>query len=493
MSSTNQKISLDVALIGGGIMSATLGTFLNHVEPGWSIGVFESLDRAGAESSDPWNNAGTGHSALCELNYSPAAADGSVDPTKALGIAEQFQQSRQFYAWLVEQGIVKDPSSFINALPHASFVIGEDHKRYLQTRYETLKQNVLFQDFQHTTDIDQIAEWTPLVAEGRTNNDVAMTRSESGTDVNFGSLTRQLLDAMDAKNSTDVFYNHKVTNLKRAGNGWVVTVKDKASKQTLEVNAKFVFVGAGGGALPLLQKSGIDEIKGYGGFPVSGEFLRCTNESVIARHEAKVYGQASVGAPPMSVPHLDTRYVDGKKSLMFGPYGGFSPKFLKSGSFFDLPFSVRVHNLGTMLGVAKSNFDLVTYLVSELAKTRNQQMEAMRAYYPAAQKGDWEMITAGQRVQTMKKGPNGKAVLAFGTEVVSSADGSIAGLLGASPGASTAAPIMVNLLKTCFADKWAGWEDQVKELIPSLGQKLNNNASLYSEVKDRTDKVLGLN
>lgn len=484
-------LSLDVALVGGGVMSATLGTFLQQLEPEWSIGLFENLDRAGLESSDPWNNAGTGHSALCELNYSPAGPDGSVDPKKALGINEQFQLSRQFFSWAVTTGLVKDPSSFINPLPHMSFVIGEDHQRYLKTRYESLSAQTLFDTMEYTEDRDQIGEWTPLVGEGRTQKKVAASRVKDGTDVDFGSLTRQLVDGLAAKGA-DVRFRHRVTDLTRTGTGWRLKVTNLGTGESFDVDAKFVFVGAGGGALPLLQHSGIDEIKGYGGFPVSGEFLRCTNEEVIARHQAKVYGQASVGAPPMSVPHLDTRYVGGKKSLMFGPYGGFSPKFLKTGKLWDLPASVRPHNLLPMLNVAKDNLDLLKYLVTELLKTRNQQMNAMRDYYPAANADDWELITAGQRVQVIKKDPKKGGVLQFGTEVIAAGDGSIAGLLGASPGASTATPIMLGLLKRCFPSKYAGWEDTLKGMVPTLGHTLNDEPDLYAETKAVTDKVLKL-
>jgi len=491
VSAENPTLSLDVALVGAGIMSATLGTFLQQVEPGWSIGLFENLERAGLESSDPWNNAGTGHSALCELNYAPAGPDGSVDPKKALGINEQFQLSRQFFSWAVSTGIVKDPASFIHPLPHMSFVLGDDHKRYLKTRYESLSKHTLFETMEYTEDLDQINEWTPLVAEGRTNTNVAASRVVGGTDVDFGSLSRQLVDAMGSRGA-DVRFRHRVTDITRQGSGWRLKVKNLTSGQTFTVDAKFVFVGAGGGALSLLQHSGIDEIKGFGGFPVSGEFLRCTNEDVIARHNAKVYGQASVGAPPMSVPHLDTRFVDGKRALMFGPYGGFSPKFLKTGKLWDLPASVRAGNLVPMLAVAKDNFDLVKYLVSELLKTRGQQMEAMRAYYPAANADDWELITAGQRVQVIKKDPKKGGVLQFGTEVIAAQDGTISGLLGASPGASTATPIMLNLLKRCFPTRYAGWEDTLKGMVPTLGHTLDNEPELYQEEKANTDKVLHL-
>lgn len=473
-------------------MSATLGTLINQLEPTWSIGLFENLDQAGLESSSPWNNAGTGHSALCELNYTAAKADGSVDPAKAIGINEQFQISRQFYSWAVENKRVAG-NGFINALPHMSFVIGEDHSKYLQTRYDALKPNVLFDELEITNDLDTINEWTPLVAKGRDESQkVAASRVVSGTDVDFGRLTADLTNSLGAAGAS-INFGHKVKNLKRDGAGWELTVKDKASGAVKTVKAKFVFVGAGGGALPLLQKSGIDEIKGFGGFPVSGQFLRCTDETIINQHHAKVYGQASVGAPPMSVPHLDTRFVDGKRSLMFGPYAGFSMNFLKSTGQMDLPLSLRPHNIIPMLAVAKDNMDLTTYLIKEVLKSRAKKDLSLAEYFPQADGSKWELITAGQRVQVIKKDAKKGGVLQFGTEVITSSDGTISGLLGASPGASTATPIMIGLLSRCFPKQFAGWESKLKDIVPSYGQKLNDNPALYAEVKAATDKALGLN
>ena len=441
MPSESTHQSFDVVLIGAGVMSATLGTLIKQLEPGWSIGLFENLDQAGLESSSPWNNAGTGHSALCELNYTAAGPDGTVDPAKAIGINEQFQVTRQFFSHLVKNKQVGDPSTFINALPHMSFVIGEDNARYLKTRYEALKPNTLFNEIEHTEDLDTIRSWTPLVANGRDESQhVAASRVTSGTDVDFGSLTRQMTDDLAAKG----------------------------------------------------VEAGIDEIKGFGGFPVSGQFLRCTDDAIIDQHHAKVYGQASVGAPPMSVPHLDTRFVDGKRSLMFGPYAGFSTNFLKTSSLMDLPLSIRPHNILPMLAVGKDNLDLTMYLIKEVLKSRSKKDDALREYLPEATGEKWELITAGQRVQVIKKDAKKGGVLQFGTEVITSADGTISGLLGASPGASTATPIMIGLLGRCFPKQFSGWESKLKEMIPSYGVKLNENPSLYAEVRAETDKVLKL-
>ena len=483
----------DVVLIGGGIMSATLGVLLQRLEPTWSIALYENLDQAGLESSDPWNNAGTGHAALCELNYAPLGKDGTVDVTKALGINEQFWTSRQFWSSLVKDGTLQDPKTFINPLPHMSFVWGDAHADYLRTRYEAMSAQPLFAQMEHTEDPATIAEWAPLLIEGREDaGRIAASRVVGGTDVDFGSLTRQLVTAM-AGAGADVRFGHKVTGLGRGTDGrWEVSVKNKAAGTEVVDRARFVFVGAGGGALSLLQKSGIPEAKGFGGFPVSGQFLRCTDESVVNRHMAKVYGQAAVGAPPMSVPHLDTRFVNGKRSLLFGPYAGFSTNFLKTGSYLDLPLSIRPHNLTTMLDVAKDNMDLTKYLVTEVVKSQDKKVESLKEFYPEAEGGDWELITAGQRVQVMKRKGRFGGVLQFGTEVVTHGDGSIGGLLGASPGASTAAPIMVKLLERCFPAKMAGWDGALKELIPSLGRTLNDDPALLAEVSASTDAALKL-
>lgn len=475
-------------------MSATLGAFLKQLQPDWSISLFERLDQAGLESSDPWNNAGTGHAALCELNYTPAAKDGSVDPAKAIGINEQFQISRQFWSHLVSNGHIGSPKNFINPLPHMSFVWGDAHSDYLRRRYDALKPNTLFKTIEFSEDHDELAQWAPLVMKGRdAGQRVAGSRVVGGTDVDFGALTRQLTSYL-AANGADLSFNHEVTDVSRGTDGrWQVEVKDRKNGDKKTVNARFVFIGGGGGALHLLQRSGIPEGKGYAGFPVSGQFLRCTDESVISQHNAKVYGQASVGAPPMSVPHLDTRFVNGKRSLLFGPYGGFSPKFLKTGSFLDLPLSVRPSNLIPMLAVGKDNLGLVKYLVSEVLKSREAKNNALRQFYPEADGGPWELITAGQRVQVIKKDPKKGGVLQFGTEVITSADGSIGALLGASPGASTAAPIMIQLLKRCFPQQMTGWEPKLKEMIPGYGVKLNDNEQLADEILAETNKVLELN
>lgn len=482
----------DVVLIGAGIMSATLGALLRQLQPDWSISLFERLDAAAAESSDPWNNAGTGHSALCELNYSPRNADGSVDISKAIDINERFQVSRQFWSYGVENGILGDPSTFINPIPHVSFVHGAENVQYLRRRYEALARHPLFEGMEY---IDSPAEFTrrlPLMARGRDFSDpIALNWTDRGTDIDFGALTQELLAYLGATGA-DLAFGHEVRNLSKQSDGsWLVKVRNLRTRETRTVVSKFVFVGAGGGALPLLQKAGIEEAKGFGGFPVSGQFFRCVNPALIHRHEAKVYGKAAVGAPPMSVPHLDTRVIKGKPGLLFGPYAGWTPKFLKDGKNTDLFKSVKPNNIFSLLGVGVTELGLTKYLVSELLKSEAGKVYTLSEFIPRAEAKDWELITAGQRVQVIRrKGAGG--VLEFGTAVIAAQDGTIAGLLGASPGASTCVTAMLDVLQRCFPQEYAEWTPKLKEMVPSLGIELSDNPALFQEVWDWTSKALNL-
>ena len=485
--------SVDVVLIGGGIMSATLGTLLHELQPDWKIVAFERLSDVAQESSNPWNNAGTGHAALCELNYMPKNPNGPLDPAKAVSINEQFQQSRQFWSSLVDKGVLDAPSTFINATPHMTFVRGEKDVAYLKERFEVLKQQPLFEGIEYSDDSRVINIWAPLLMQRRRKGEpFAATRVPAGTDVDFGALTHQLFDHLQ-DSGVDLRTNQEVRSLKRQKDGtWLVKYRTTLGRTPSEVKARFVFVGAGGWALKLLQRSGIPEIKGYGVFPIGGQFLKTTNPKVVAQHKAKVYSQASVGAPPMSVPHLDTRVVDGEESLLFGPFATFSPKFLKNGSMLDIVGQVRTHNLWPMLRVAFANPDLITYLVGELMKNHRKKVDSLRVFMPTAKDEDWTLIQAGQRAQVMKKDPQKGGILQFGTEVVSSADGSIAGLLGASPGASTAVPIMLELLQKCFPEDYPSWEPTLCELIPSYGEKLNEDAAAAERSMTSTAATLGI-
>ena len=482
----------DAVLIGGGIASATLAAMLTELEPDWDIVVLERLDSLGAESSDAWNNAGTGHSALCELNYTPQDVDGSVSPAKAIAINEQFQVSRQFWTHLVENDRIGDPSRFIHTVPHMSFVHGMENADYLRRRHEALVANPLFDRMEFTTEHARLAEWAPLVSEGRpVTETIAATWSPDGTDVDFGALTREMLD-FASRAGTTVATGSEVVDLRRMGNDWGVMVRSTAEDSLRVVRAPFVFVGAGGYALPLLQKSGIEEIRGFGGFPISGQWLRCTDPAVIARHDAKVYGKAAVGAPPMSVPHLDTRYVGGKRSLMFGPYAGWSPKFLKSGSYTDLFESIKPSNLTQMMAVAPPNLDLMVYLGSQLAATTHKRFEALLEYMPDADMSDWEEVTAGQRVQVIAPDRKKHGVLQFGTQLITAADGSIGGMLGASPGASTATSIMLTMLEKMFPQRIEAWRPALKQMVPSWGTHLSEDAELAHRTLERTAAALDL-
>ncbi len=491
---SSEVSDVDVVLVGAGIMCATLGALLAELQPDWTIAIFERLDEAAAESSDAWNNAGTGHSAFCELNYTPAGPDGRVDVSKALKIAEQFEVSKQLWASLVHRGSLPDPGSFIRAIPHVSFVWGEAHRDFLRRRYAALHRSPLFKGMQYSEDPGVVARWAPLVMEGRSlAQPIAATRMGIGTDVNYGQLTRSLLAATTQRPGASLELAREVRGFEREPDGrWRVAVHDRLLHSDREVRARFVFIGAGGGSLPLLEKTGIPEAKGYGGFPVSGQWLRCVNDDVITRHEAKVYGQAKVGAPPMSVPHLDTRFIDGRRQLLFGPYAGFSTRFLKEGSWTDLFRSLGVDNIVPMTRAGADNLDLTRYLVGQALLPHHQRVAMLREYYPAARDDDWELQIAGMRVQIIKSDGQGGGVLQFGTEIVSAADGSVAALLGASPGASTAASIMLELVERCFPDRIAEWAPRIRELVPSYGRALGEDAALCHQVRRQSGERLRL-
>lgn len=482
----------DVVLVGAGIMSATLGALLRLLEPDWSITMIERLDGAAAESSDPWNNAGTGHSALCELNYTPQKSDGSIDTAKAITVNEQFQVSRQFWAYAVENGVLPDVRSFLNPIPHVSFVTGAANAEYLKARYEALVTNPLFASMEYIDDKDEFARRLPLMAAKRDYREpVALNWTQAGTDVDFGSLSRQLI-GYTANTGMTTLFGHDVRDLHKESDGsWTVKVVNRRTGAKSKINAKFVFVGAGGGALPLLQKAGIPEAKGFGGFPVGGAFLRTGNPELAAAHQAKVYGLPPLGAPPMSVPHLDTRVINHKSWLLFGPFAGWSPKFLKQGKVTDLPLSVKPNNLASMLGVGLTETGLLKYLIGQLLLSESARVDTLREFAPSAVDSDWELDIAGQRVQVIRrKGAGG--VLEFGTTVLTAGDGTIAGLLGASPGASTAVPAMLEVMERCFADQYQNWLPKLKEMVPSLGTKLSGEPALFQEVWDYGTKILKL-
>lgn len=490
----NQEI-LDVVLIGGGIASVTLATYLQELEPNWHIHLYEQLDGIAKESTEAWNNAGTGHAGYSELNYTPEDKNGKIQTAKAVEIIEQFEIAKQFWASQVKNKRLNDPKSFICPVNHMVFVWGEKDVDFLKRRHQALSQEALFSEMIYSEDPEQIKQWAPLIMDGRnTHEKVASTFTASGTDVNFGEMTKQLSEALHQNKNYQSFLKHKIIALKQQENKiWALTIKNLENNQMKTVYSKFVFIGAGGEAIHLLQKSGIPESKNYAGFPVGGQFLVIKNPELTAKHQAKVYGKAQAGSPPMSVPHLDLRKINGQSFILFGPFALFNTRFLKSGSIWDLFKTIRPHNILSMLKVGWDNLDLIKYLIQQALLNDKARQKEIQKFFPNIKREDWELITAGQRVQIIKKTPEG-AKLQFGTEVVGSADHSLVALIGASPGASVSPAVMLSVLKNHFPDVYQShsWADKLTAIIPSYGQKLSASAELRQQVKAYTDEWLEL-
>ena len=483
----------DIVLIGTGVMSASFAALIRSLDPSMKMSVFETLASCAQESTEAWNNAGTGHAAYCELNYTTQRPDGSFDISKALGVNTQFDLSRELWTYLIETGQIKQPRSFIRKCAHMSFVQGERDIAFLKGRYETMVRHHCFDTMSFTDDPDMIAQWAPLIMKGRDRNKkCAATRVEEGTDVNFGALTREIFTSLSAQDGISIFYSRKVMDLCREADGsWRLTIQNTATGDLEEVYTKFVFVGAGGAALDLMKKTDLPEVRGYAGFPVSGLFLQAGRQDLCEHHQAKVYGKASVGAPPMSVPHLDTRMIDGRPYLLFGPYAGFTTKFLKSGRWSDLPRSVSPDNFKVLFDVMVDNRDLVKYLMLQIFQSRSARFEALRHFCPTAVPADWTLRPAGQRVQIIKR-EQGRGVLKFGTEVLCSNDGSLSAVLGASPGASIAASVALQVVERCFKDRLSQWQERLREIFPSYGINLREDRQAVYNSRARTTKALQL-
>ncbi|WHL25170.1 MAG: malate dehydrogenase (quinone) [Candidatus Blochmannia vicinus] len=491
--------SVDVVLVGAGIMSATFAMFLTILEPTWKIHIYERLDEPARESSNVWNNAGTGHAAFCELNYTQYDSKdrSSVDISKAVAVNEAFEMSRQFWAYLVQTKVLNNPSSFINNVPHMSFVWGDENVAFLKKRFRALQNSILFSGMMYSEDLQQIHKWVPLVINGRSmSQKVAATRMEMGTDINFGALTKQLLSELKKSLNFKLYLQHDVDRIKHNFDAtWDVHIIDRRYSQKKCIRASYVFIGAGGKSISLLQNSGVPEVRGYAGFPVGGQFLVTKNKEIVAQHLAKVYGKAPVNTPPMSVPHIDTRILDGNKVLLFGPFATFSSKFLKYGSWLDLFHSLNKYNLIPIFQAGIDNFDLLKYLIGQLIMSDMQRINALKEYYPTVNPSDWTLVKAGQRVQIIKRNNEKRGVLQFGTEVVSSNDGTLSALLGASPGASTVVSIILELLSTMFNSEINSdsWKNKIIAMIPSYTSKLDGNIILLNKIRRYTCNVLELN
>ncbi|MEG2358294.1 malate dehydrogenase (quinone) [Acinetobacter sp.] len=490
----NNEQVVDAVLVGGGIMSATLGTYLSELEPDWQIRMYERLDQVAQESSNGLNNAGTGHSGFMEMNYT-SEKDGKMDISKAVKVAEQFEVAKQFWSYQVKQGVLGEPKSFINPVPHIAFVWG-DNVDFLEKRHAAMVKNPMFYGMKLSENPEEIKQWAPLVMTGRdASQKVAATRMDVGSDVNYGAITTQLVSNLNKQSNFKLQTSTEVTGISQNDDKtWSISFTNLKTGATDHVKTRFVFIGAGGAAVKLLQMTGLPEAKQYAGFPVGGVFLMTDNPKVTAGHTAKVYGRAELGAPPMSVPHIDTRYIDGKKYVLFGPFATYSNKFLKQGSQLDLLKSTTKNNVLPMTAIGMENLDLVKYLVSQVMMTDADRFNELKKYYPDAKPEDWRMNQGGQRVQIIKKEPGKPASLQFGTEIFASKDGAVTALLGASPGASTSPYIMLSLLEKAFPQQVKGkWNPKLHEIVTSYQQELSTNPVLLDQVRQDTSKTLGLN
>ena len=482
------NIQYDAVLVGAGIMSTTLAILISEVLPSVRILIIEKLDSAGLESTGAFNNAGTGHAANCELNYTPTNKKGAFQMEKALKINNSFEISLEFWASLYKAGSI-DAEKFLKFIPHISFVSGEDNSAFLYRRYQHMKKFKEFERMQYSSSPKEIESWAPLLTLNRnTKEKIAATKIDRGTDINFEALTNEYLSYLKTNKNIEIKYSTELLNLKRIGsNNWELFLREKSKEIVLVTN--YIFLGAGGKTINLLQKSKIPESKLYGGFPVSGKWLISDKINLTSQHNSKVYGKADIGAPPMSVPHLDARWINGKKFLLYGPFAGVTTKFLKKGSYMDLFNSFKRDNIYSIIDVGFSNVNLINYLISQSLQNHSSRMKNLKRIMPSAVNSDWSLRNAGQRVQIIKTTKDGGS-LRFGTEVVNSKDGSLSALLGASPGASTAVQIMLEVLENSCLLKKSGLflEDELKHLITF---NRFSNKDYQENIKRRNNEILG--
>ena len=483
----------DVVLVGSGIMSSTVAVMLKRLDPRLRVQMVEVAPELAREASDGWNNAGTGHAGVCEMSYTPNRdADGRVPIARALRIFEQFEHAKQFWGAMAVTGVVGDPTDFIHAVPHICFVKGAGDVDFLQARHEAMKDHPFFRGMQLTTDATVIQDWAPLVMEGRALGPVAATVGD-GTEVNFGLLARRLCGWLALQEHCGVATGWKVTRLRRGDGQWQIGLRCVATGEVREQRARFVFVGAGGGSLPLLQSTGLSEVAGLGGFPIGGQWLVCDEPAICARHEAKVYGATPPSSPSLGAPHLDVRRLNGQQQLLFGPFASWTTRFLKhSGGWSDLPRSIRLNNLASLLRTGVRNWSLVRYLVTQGLQNMDDRMQALREFYPNARSEQWRLAHAGIRVQAIKKADRG--AVNFGTELFSSVDRSLAALLGASPGASVSVSIALEIVQTCLPHLLATAEgrERMRQMIPTfdIDLKQPGNAGLFEKSTRKASEKL---
>ena len=480
----------DALIVGAGIMGATLASILKEIDSDLRVDIVEAHDSPAQESSEAYNNAGTGHAGYCELNYTPLLSNNKIDIEKAVQINSGFEISLQYWSYLTKKYRLFSPSKFIKRVPHISLVNDDKNIVFLKKRYLALKNNPLFSSIEFSSNYKTITKWIPLLKSKKSRKKYAATKVEIGTDINFGKITFELISILNTKKNFYLHTNQKAIDInENEDDSWSVKLNNGN-----KIKAKFIFIACGGNSLKLLQKTKIYEQKSYAGFPINGQWLVCNNPKIVALHKTKVYGKAEIGSPPMSMPHLDLRIIDGKKILMFGPFASFTFKFLISGSFFDFISSIKFHNLKTLCIVFFKEWPLLIYLIKQNFKSHKSRIADLKQFFPNANAKDWHLKDAGIRVQIMKKPRNGSPKLEFGTEIIFSKNNNLAALLGASPGASISVQSMIKVIEKCFLKKEnsIAWKNKIKKMIPSYGKDLVKNPKLLKKIRSNNQQTLGI-